>query len=422
MSEFDKILGYKHTKLELERMSDILKNPSKYKKLGVKIPSGMMLVGDPGLGKTLMAKCLIAESGCKSFTLRKDKPNGSFVEEIKKIFDDAKKETPSIVFLDDMDKFANEDDFHKNAEEYVTIQSCIDDSKGMDVFVIATVNEKHQLPDSLCRCGRFDIIIDVNVPEDEDSRQIIEFYLSNKKIEKNVDLEEISRIMSGNSCADIESIINDAGIYAGFENRKKIGRDNLIQAIIKHIYDSGECDVDFCEDDNIRVLFHEAGHAVVSEVLDPGSVALVSVAQNRGSIGGFVKNRSISYGKMTFKTKEILIMRALAGKAATEIALDIADIGCNSDLEIAYKTTYRIVDDICAYGFESFERSETSNYIKENKERRTVAELDKYYRQTKSILFANRSFMDAIVEALKENPVLTYKDIERIKSNVTIVA
>ncbi len=181
MSEFDKILGYENTKLELERLSDILKNPSKYKRLGVSIPSGLMLVGDPGLGKTLMAKCFIAESACKSFILRKDKPNGSFVEEIKKTFESAKADTPSIVFLDDMDKFANEDDCHRNAEEYVTIQSCIDECKGLGVFVIATVNEKYQLPDSLCRCGRFDKILNIDVSEEEDFCKIIEFYLSTKK-------------------------------------------------------------------------------------------------------------------------------------------------------------------------------------------------------------------------------------------------
>ena len=363
MSEFDKILGYENTKLELERLSDILKNPSKYKKLGVSIPSGIMLAGDPGLGKTLMAKCLIAEAGCKAFTLRKDRPNGSFVDEIRKTFDEAKTVTPSIVFLDDMDKFANEDDYHRNAEEYVTIQSCIDDCKGLGVFVIATVNEKHQLPDSLCRRGRFDRIIDIDVPEDEDSSKIIEFYLSNKKIEKKVDLEEISRIMAGNSCADIESMINEAGIYAGFENRKAIGR---IDAVLKHVYDSGECQVNEGDEADIGVLIHEAGHAVVSEVLDPGSVIMISAAKIAGNIGGFVKTKHIPARKRTVKTSEIGIMRALGGKAAT------------------------------AY--------------------------DNYYRKVKNILISNRHFLDAIVDALKEKRVLTYKDIEKVKTMVSIVA
>ena len=422
MSEFDKILGYENTKLELERLSDILKNPSKYKKLGVSIPSGIMLAGDPGLGKTLMAKCLIAEAGCKAYTLRKDKPNGSFVDEIRKTFDEAKSTTPSIVFLDDMDKFANEDDYHRNAEEYVTIQSCIDDCKGLGVFVIATVNEKHQLPDSLCRRGRFDRIIDIDVPEDEDSSKIIEFYLSNKKIEKKVDLEEISRIMAGNSCADIESMINEAGIYAGFENRKAIGRNDLIDAVLKHVYDSGECQVNEGDEADIGVLIHEAGHAVVSEVLDPGSVTMISAAKIAGNIGGFVKTKHIPARKRTVRTSEISIMRALGGKAATEVVLNVADFGCNSDMHKAYDNIYEIIDNVCAYGFESFERMDGSNFLSENKDRRAVSELDNYYREVKNILISNKPFLDAIVDALKEKRVLTYKDIEKIKTMVSIVA
>ena len=422
MSEFDKILGYKNTKVELERMSDILRNPAKYKKLGVSIPSGIMLVGDPGLGKTLMAKCLIAESGCKAFTLRKDKPNGSFVEEIKKTFDEAKADTPSIVFLDDMDKFANEDDYHRNAEEYVTIQSCIDDCKGIGVFVIATVNERHQLPNSLCRHGRFDKILNINIPEEDDSSKIIEYYLSTKKIDRNVNLEEISRIMSGNTCAEIECMINEAGIYAGFENRKKIDRNDLINAVLKHVYDTGECNVDDGDENDLGVLIHEAGHAVVSEVLDPGSVILISVSENGGCIGGFVKTRHIPTGKRTIKDQENTIMRALGGKAATDIVLDSADIGCNADMHIAYDTVYELVDDLCAYGFEFFERSSGSNYLSENKERKAVGEMDNYYRRVKKILVDNREFLDAVVDSLKINSVISYKDLEKIKAKVKIVA
>ncbi len=237
-----------------------------------------------------------------------------------------------------------------------------------------------------------------------------------------MDLEEISRIMSGNSCANIESMINDAGIYAGFENRKKIGRDDLIEAVLKHIYDTGECQVDDEDEDGNRVIVHEAGHVVVSEVLDPGSVVLVSAAQNRGSIGGFVKTRYVSLGKQTIKNKVDSIMRALGGKAATEVVLNIADIGCNSDMHNAYEYTYEIVDDICAYGFECFERVEGSNYLRENKERRTVSELDNYYRRVKNILVDNRAFLDEIVDALKENHALTYKDIAKIKSKLSIIA
>ena len=162
MSEFDKVIGYEDAKMELKRFCDVLRNPEKYTKLGVTMPSGILLCGEPGLGKTLMARCFIAESGCRVFTLRKEKPNGDFVNQIKETFEKAKTDSPSIVFLDDMDKFANEDDMHRDAEEYVTVQSCIDACKGHGIFTLATVNDKHCLPDSLLRAGRFDKVIELN--------------------------------------------------------------------------------------------------------------------------------------------------------------------------------------------------------------------------------------------------------------------
>ena len=153
MSEFNKIIGYKDVKSELIRLCDIIKNGEKYKTLGVVLAGGMLLDGDPGVGKTLMANCFIQESGRRAFICRKNKPDGEFVNEIKRIFNEAAENAPSIILLDDMDKFANGDDNHKNAVEYVTVQSCIDEIKGKDVFVLATTNGTRNLPASLIRAG-----------------------------------------------------------------------------------------------------------------------------------------------------------------------------------------------------------------------------------------------------------------------------
>ena len=164
MSAFDKVIGYESIKKELIRFCDVLKNPERYRKLGVTIPSGILLEGEPGIGKTLMVNCFIEESGCRSFTIRKGKPNGDFVNEICETFRKAKEEASAIVFLDDMDKFANEDEDHRDAEEYVAVQSCIDECKGSGVFVLATVNTRYCLPDSLIRVGRFDRVIEMLRP------------------------------------------------------------------------------------------------------------------------------------------------------------------------------------------------------------------------------------------------------------------
>ena len=241
MSEFDKIIGYEEVKMELKRFSDVLKHPEKYKKLGVTIPSGILLCGDPGLGKTLMARCFIAETGCRVFTLRKEKPNGDFVNQIKATFEEAKSEAMSIVFLDDMDKFANEDNIHKDAEEYVAVQSCIDDCKGFNVFVFATINDQYCLPDSLLRAGRFDKVLEVDVPKGRDAEKIIEQFIGQKKIMGKIDIQEIARLMEGCSCAELETVINEAGIYAGFAGREKIDQEDIVKACMRMLFESPEC-------------------------------------------------------------------------------------------------------------------------------------------------------------------------------------
>ena len=183
MSKFDKIIGYDSIKKELLQICDMLKNKEFYSNLGAKLPNGILLYGDPGLGKTLMAKCFIDESGLKTFVIRKNKSE-NFVEHISDVFNEAKKCAPAIVFLDDMDKFANEDKNHRDAEEYVAVQSAIDEVKGCDVFVLATVNEYRKLPSSLTRSGRFDRSIEVCSPSSADSIKIIEYYLKDSPREE----------------------------------------------------------------------------------------------------------------------------------------------------------------------------------------------------------------------------------------------
>ena len=217
MSEMDKVIGYEGIKNELYRIIDIIKNPAKYHELGVSAPKGILLEGEPGIGKTLMAKSFMKDSGLKSYVIRKDRPDGEFVDYIREIFNMAAEEAPSIILLDDLDKFANEDKTRVDAEEYVAVQACIDNVKGLDVFVVATSNNSSKLPCSLVRSGRFDKRYYMPLPKIEDAKKIIEFYLKEKKVGNDIDVEEIARILDGHSCADLETVINEAGIYAGFE-------------------------------------------------------------------------------------------------------------------------------------------------------------------------------------------------------------
>lgn len=419
MSEFDKIIGYEDIKIELKRFASVLREPERYLKLGVTIPSGILLRGEPGLGKTLMAKCFIAESGCKVFTLRKEKPNGDFVNQIKETFEAAKKEPEgiSIVFLDDMDKFANEDDRHRDAEEYVAVQSCIDDCKGYGVFTLATVNAFMCLPDSLLRSGRFDTSIDVPVPKGKDAQKIIDYFLSQKQTMGDIDTEEISRILEGRSCADLETVINQAGIYAGFAGKDKIGQDDIIRACMRELFDAPECMNPEDDADAEHIAVHEAGHAVVSEALESGSVALVSICRYSGSVEGLTVTHCPDGFYSSRELQEHEIIRKLAGKAATEIVYGVADVGCRSDMRGAFHRVESFIDDNCTLGFEAFDRGCSSGYLLEKKDRLMASEMDRYYQMAKRIIVENRRFLDNLVTALLDRKTVTFRELKELKKS-----
>lgn len=214
MSKFDKIIGYETIKNELLQLCDMIHNKEIYERLGANLPQGVLLYGAPGLGKTLMAKCFIEESGIPSYTIRRNKGNDDFIGNITETFNAAKENAPSIVFLDDMDKFANEDDRHRDAEEYVAVQAGIDEIKNTNVFVFATANDIYKLPDSLIRSGRFDRRIEVFAPTADDASRIIKHYLKKRKVSDNVNMDDLAKMISYSSCAELETILNEAAIYA----------------------------------------------------------------------------------------------------------------------------------------------------------------------------------------------------------------
>ena len=418
MREFDKVIGYEDAKIEMKRFCDVLRNPEKYRKLGVTMPSGILVYGDPGVGKTLMAKCFIEESGCKVFVLRKEKPNGDFVHEIKDTFERAKEERLAIVFLDDMDKFANEDNQHCNAEEYITVQSCIDDCKGYGVFTLATANDKYCLPDSLLRAGRFDKVIKINPPKGKDAKRIIEYFLSKKQFVGDVDVEEIARLMDGHSCAELENVINEAGIYAAFEDRDKIHQKDIVKACMRMMFGVPEYVGEENAEITGKIALHEAGHAVVAEVLEPGSVSLVSVCRHAGADEGITKIKK-SGGYMLSKTlQEYDVMCGLGGKAATEAVYGDADMGCNVDMHKVFELVSVIVDNNCAYGFEAFEGANSSEHLLKKKDMMIASEVERLYKQAKKIIIENRGFLDAVAQELIKKKTITYRDMQEIRSRL----
>lgn len=417
MSGFDKIIGYEDIKAELSRFANVLKEPEKYSKLGVTTPSGIMLYGDPGVGKTLMAKCFIAETGCKVFTLRKDKPNGDFVKQIKETFEAAKKGSDeiSIVFLDDMDKFANEDTDHQDAEEYVAIQSCIDECKGYGVFAFATVNDIRFLPESLLRAGRFDKKIKIDIPYGKDAELIIHHYLNQKRVVEDIDVEEISRLMVDHSCAELEMVVNEAGIYAGYYGKELIEHEDIVRACKRVIFDFPECITPTNNPYDKYIAVHEAGHAVIAEMLNPGSVTLVSLCNRLDKRNGLTKILLPEGWEFSKELIEHTIIETLGGKAATEIVYGVADVGCVSDMQDVSFNVEKLIDDNCTVGFDTFASPDSSQYLKEKKDILIASEINRYYQIAKKIIVENRPFIDAVTEALLDHKTVTYREMQRIK-------
>ena len=421
MSAFDKVIGYDSIKNELLQICDMIHNKEIYENMGAKLPQGILLYGDPGLGKTMMAKAFIEESGIPAYTVRRNKNSDGFIDEITGAFASAKGNAPAIVFLDDMDKFANEDNNHRDAEEYVAVQAAIDDAKGLDVFVLATVNDIDKLPRSLLRSGRFDSKIEFHNPVGPDAVKIITHYLNGKKISADVDMEDVSKMLGNSSCADLETVLNAAAISAACARKDCVGMDDLVEATLRMQYDAPDYSIRKSDEEIRKIAIHEAGHLVMSEVLDPGGVGLVSVrSTGRDSSGGFVSRCN----EITTRRHDILI--SLASKAAVELYYaETCASGCQSDINRAVK---RIRDGLInnatlGLGLVDVETRfspSTSENLNARAEAVTHAELERYMLKARDILMKNREFLEKARDALIEKETLLYSDIRRIRESVKI--
>lgn len=421
MSALDKVIGYEAIKNELLQICDMIHNREIYEELGARLPQGILLYGEPGLGKTLMAKSFIEESGLKAYIVRRNKGDDDFIGEITDTFHRAKENTPCVIFLDDMDKFANEDSDHRDAEEYVAVQSGIDEVKNCDVFVLATANEMRKLPESLVRSGRFDRKIEVKCPTDKDANKIIAHYLSDKKVSKNVNMEDLSKMISYSSCAELETILNEAAISAAYKRKTDIEMEDLVKSVLRMIYDSPDNYTKTSSEDIKKTALHEAGHLVVSEVLCPGSVGLASLrSTGRDSTGGFIHRCK------ELSRRPYYVLVSLAGKAAVELYYcDTVASGCRSDINRACNYIRDGISENATLGFGMIDVStrsfpETSENMNSRSEAVTHAELERYMRIAKDILLKNREFLERVTAALIEKETLLYSDIRALTESTTI--
>ena len=396
MNAFDKVIGYKATKRELLQLCDMLRNREIYEEMGARLPHGLLLYGDPGLGKTLLARCFVEESGLHTITVRRDKGGDAFIDGITQAFASAKTKAPSIVLLDDMDKFANEDDTHCDAPEYAAVQAGIDDVKDTGVFVIATANDIRKLPSSLRRSGRFDRKIGLQAPTASDAEEIITHYLKTKRVSDSVNMEDLTRMIRYNSCAELETILNEAAVRAAFARKTGIDMEDMVSVVLKQQYDAQE-DMPRVSDEVIeKVALHEAGHLVVCEALCPGSIGFASLLPSD-------ENRC-------------------GGKAAVEMryAGQVAE-GCSDDIARAVNCIREAAAKEGALGFsllnvESDSSSNMSESLNARSEAAVQAELERYYGRAKALLAQNEAFLRRITEALVTKKTLLYSEIQAIRS------
>lgn len=404
MNYFEEIIGYENIKYELNRIIDYLNNKEKYDKIGARKPDNVILYGEPGLGKTKTAKLFINALNRSKYIINKNKTNGEFLEYLKKTINDASKNAPSVILFDDLDKYSNNDDAHTYTDEFILIQSLMDENSDKDIYYIATANDMLKLPKSLLRTKRLGLELEFNSPTLEDSKKIIKHYLENKKICQEIDYDLLSKMLVDKSCADLENIMNEAAINAAYDNREKISMQDIVKAILKELYSAPASFESKTPKQLQTIAIHEAGHVVIQEYLEPGSTNFVSIEDNIGGITNVCIN-SDYWSDITYMENRVLSI--LGGKAATEIVFNKTDVGVNMDMTRARQIVKRFYDDYCMKGF-----------LTDQEEKKEICnKLNEYYIKAKEIIFNNKDKVYNIANELLAKKTLLNNEIKEILNN-----
>ena len=407
MDNFQTIIGYENIKYELNRIIDHLNNKEKYDKIGAKMPDNVILYGDPGLGKTKTAKAFIEALNRNKYIINKNKANGEFLEYIKNTIKAASNNTPAVVLFDDLDKYSNNDDRHANTDEFILIQSIMDEYSDKDIYYIATANDLFTLPKSLLRTKRLGLELEFDSPTLEDSKKIIKHYLENKKICIDIDYDLLAKMLDGKSCADLENVINEAAINVAYDNRELITMDDLVKAIIKEFYAAPKNFEPRTPNQRQALAFHEAGHVVIQECLEPGSINFVSIDEYVCNIGGLTNVcTNVDYWS-DISYMENRVLSIFGGKAATEVILNKKDVGVFSDMNRAKQIVKRFYEEYCIKGF----------LTTKEQEKEICDMLNEYYSKAKEIILNNKENVYKIANALLDKKILLNNEIKEILNN-----
>ena len=352
---FDDVAGVDEEKEELEEIVQFLKNPKKFTDMGARIPKGVLLVGQPGTGKTLLAKAVAGEAGVPFFIIS----GSDFVEmfvgvgasRVRDLFDQAKKNAPCIIFIDEIDAVGRQRGAglgggHDEREQ--TLNQLLVEMDGFSanegVIVLAATNRPDVLDKALLRPGRFDRQIVVSSPDVKAREQILEVHSRKKKLAIDVDLKTIAKNTSGFSGADLENVLNEAALLAARRNLREIGMQEIEDAMVKVTMGPEKRTRVRSDKEQKLVAYHEAGHAVVSRFLptqDP--VHQISIVP-RGMAGGYTMYRPTEDKSFMSRTEMVEnIVSLLGGRVAEKLILDDISTGASNDIERATKIARAMV-------------------------------------------------------------------------------
>ena len=442
--DFSKVAGLKEEKEDLEEVVDFLKSPGKYAKLGARIPKGILLVGRPGTGKTLLAKAVAGEAGVPFFSIS----GSDFVEmfvgvgasRVRDLFNDAKRNAPCIVFIDEIDAVARQrgsglGGSHDEREQ--TLNQLLVEMDGFGLYsgiiVLAATNRPDILDPAILRPGRFDRKIVVSPPDVKGREEILKVHAKDKPMSDDVDLVEIAKTTSGFTGADLENLLNEAAILAAKSGKKYISNDDIKQSFIKVGIGTEKKSKVVSDKERKITAYHEAGHAILfRELPDVGPVHTISIIPTGMGAAGYTM--PLPEEDYMFNTKSKMLNEikvSLGGRIAEELIFGDVTTGASGDIKQATKLAkamvmkYGMSDKLGMINYES-EHEEifigrdighTKTYADDtariiDEEIRNI--IDSCYEEAKQIIMSRRNVLDKCCELLLEKEKIGYEEFEAL--------